>query len=73
MHAAKRCYNTRKAAMCAAEKIWKRNQKEKKELLVHSENIDLAAVKPILQLFVRWLCVVLACQVKMQQNIVNLV
>lgn len=42
-------------------------------LLRHSEDIDLSAVKPVLQLFVCWLCVVLARQVKMQKNIVNLV
>jgi hypothetical protein len=41
--------------------------------LAHSENVYLPAMQPVLQLFVGRLQVVLACQVKMQKNIVNLV
>ena len=48
-------------------------EKRKEILFVHSKNVYLAAVKPVLKLLVTWLCVVLACQVKMQKNIVNLV
>ena len=43
------------------------------DLLVHSEYVYLATVQPILQLIMRWLGVMLACQMKMQKNIVNLV
>jgi hypothetical protein len=42
-------------------------------LFVHSEHVNLATVQPILQLIMCWLGVVLACQMKMQKNIVNLV
>ena len=73
MGTAKRCYNIQRGielAACGLEKI---KEKGKEILFVHSENVYLAAVKPVLELFVSWLCVVLACQVKMQKNIVNLV
>jgi hypothetical protein len=48
-------------------------KREKKFLLVHPENVNLAAVKPVLELFMARLCVVLALQVKSQKDIVNLI
>ena len=47
--------------------------KEKIILLVHSEYVYLATVQPIFELIMCWLGVVLACQMKMQKNIVTLV
>jgi hypothetical protein len=47
--------------------------KRKVILFVHSKHINLATMQPILQLIMCWLGVVLACQMKMQKDIVNLV
>jgi hypothetical protein len=50
-----------------------KGKEERNFLFVHSENVYLATVQPVFQLFVSWLGIVLACQVKMQKDIVNLV
>jgi len=42
-------------------------------LLGHSEHVYLAAVQPILEFFMGRFQVMFACEVKMQENIVNLV
>ena len=47
--------------------------KEKVVLFFHSKYINLATMQPILQLIMCWLGVMLACQMKMQKNIVDLV
>lgn len=42
-------------------------------LAASSQYVDLTTVQPVLELFMGRLCIVLAGQVKMQKNIVNLV
>jgi hypothetical protein len=72
MGTAKRCYNTEAQARFTLM-IGEIKEKRNEILFVHTKNVYLAAVKPVLKLLVTWFCVVLACQVKMQKNIVNLV
>jgi hypothetical protein len=42
-------------------------------LLIHSDNIYLPTVQPVLELFMRWLGIMSASQMKMQKCIVYLV